>query len=91
MPTVVNGLPAHVLLVHFAVVLIPATAFLLILSVVVARCPGTHRGLRTTARTGHGVFVQVTANAGAWFRGQALKNRSVRSRRSTITPRSARR
>ena len=33
MPTVVNGLPAHVLLVHFVVVLVPAAALLLILAV----------------------------------------------------------
>ena len=33
MPMVVNGLPAHVLLVHFVVVLVPATVLLLVLSV----------------------------------------------------------
>ena len=70
MPTVVNGLPAHVLLVHFAVVLIPATALLLILSVAWPAAReriglfGPMLALVTV------VFVQVTANAGEWFEEQ---------------------
>lgn len=70
MPTVVNGLPAHVLLVHFAVVLIPATALLLILAVVWPAAReriGVFGPLLALVTV---VFVQVTANAGTWFQAE---------------------
>ncbi|CAM3631692.1 DUF2231 domain-containing protein [Smaragdicoccus niigatensis] len=66
-PTVISGLPAHPLLVHFVVVLVPLTAFLLILAVcwpyarhrigIVA--PAT--ALLTL------VMVPITTNAGEWL------------------------
>lgn len=69
-PKVVNGLPAHVLLAHFAVVATPAIAALLIAAVAIP-----------AARDRIGIFgpilalvdialVQVTADAGEWFKRQ---------------------
>ncbi|GAA3391125.1 hypothetical protein [Cryptosporangium minutisporangium] len=69
-PTEINGLPAHVLLVHVVVMLIPITALLLLASAV-----------WPTARRRIGVVLPVvalislisvpmTANAGEWLAGQ---------------------
>ncbi len=65
--TVINGLPAHVLLVHLVVVLIPLTAVLLLL---VAFWPAARRHLSvlTAALALIGlVSVPVTTNAGHWL------------------------
>lgn len=66
--TVVNGLPSHVLLVHFLVVLVPLTA---LLEIVCAVWPTVRRGhivwltlilaIVTTALT------PITAHAGEWL------------------------
>ncbi|MFJ4649917.1 DUF2231 domain-containing protein [Nocardia sp. NPDC088792] len=63
-----NGLPAHVLLVHFIVVLVPLTAVLLILCAVwpAARV----RLIWPTALLAVGMLIltPLTTNAGEWFR-----------------------
>ena len=68
MPTQINGLPAHVLLIHVVVVLVPAAALLLI-------GQAWSRSLRRWAGVlgpllclGALVMVPITTNAGKWLR-----------------------
>ncbi|MFJ4654525.1 hypothetical protein ACIP5Y_24915 [Nocardia sp. NPDC088792] len=66
-PTTINGLPAHVLLVHIVVVMVPLTALLLALSVL---WPAAHRrlGLITPlAAFLTLVSVPLTTHAGEWL------------------------
>ncbi len=64
----INGLPAHVLLVHFVVVLVPLTA---VLEIVCALWPAARRGgllwltLILAAMTM--VLTPITINAGEWL------------------------
>lgn len=66
--TVVNGLPAHVLLVHFVVVLVPLTALLVI---VCALWPAARRGqtvwLTLILAVVTMVLTPITTNAGEWL------------------------
>lgn len=66
-PTQINGLPAHVLLVHVVVVVIPLAALALVLSVT---WPAAQRRLGVVtpllALVGL-VFVPVTTHAGEWL------------------------
>ncbi|KAA8957904.1 DUF2231 domain-containing protein [Mycobacterium sp.] len=67
--TVVNGLPAHILLVHFVVVLVPLTALLLI---VCALWPTARRHLAWLALALAAVtaaLTPVTIHAGEWLIG----------------------
>ena len=67
MPTVINGLPAHVLLLHVVVVLLPLGALLTVLSAV---WPAARRKLGFLAPLTCLValiFVPVTTNAGEWY------------------------
>ena len=68
MPTQINGLPAHVLLVHVVVMLVPVAALVLIAT-------AWSRPVRRWAGVGGPVLclgalvmVPVTTNAGKWFR-----------------------
>jgi hypothetical protein len=66
-PTVVNGLPAHVLLVHFVVVLVPLTALALVVSAVWPtwiRRLGVALPLLALATL---IFVPITTHAGEWL------------------------
>ncbi|GAA0256903.1 DUF2231 domain-containing protein [Cryptosporangium japonicum] len=68
MPTEINGLPAHVLLVHFVVVMIPITALLLVAS---AFWPNARHRIGVVlpiAALLSLISVPVTANAGDWLR-----------------------
>ncbi|MCE5288480.1 MAG: hypothetical protein LLG14_04480 [Nocardiaceae bacterium] len=68
MPMVVNGLPAHVLIVHFVVVLVPATALLLIPSVL---WPAARERIGVFGPLLAGitmVFALVAAEAGEWLK-----------------------
>ena len=66
--TVVNGLPAHVLLVHFLVVLVPLTA---LLEIACALWPAVRRGqivwLTLILAIVTMVLTPVTINAGEWL------------------------
>ncbi|MEM6109011.1 DUF2231 domain-containing protein [Mycobacterium sp. 050272] len=66
--TVINGLPAHVLLVHFLVVLAPLTA---LLEIVCALWPAGRRGhlvwLTGILAVVTAVLTPITANAGGWL------------------------
>jgi len=67
--TVINGLPAHILLVHFVVVLVPLTALLLI---VCALWPAARRHLVWFVLVLAGVtaaLTPLTINAGEWLIG----------------------
>jgi hypothetical protein len=67
--TVINGLPAHILLVHFVVVLVPLTALLLI---VCALWPAARRHLVWLVLVLAGVtaaLTPLTINAGEWLIG----------------------
>ena len=65
---VVNGLPAHVLLVHFMVVLAPLTA---LLEITCALWPAARRGqlvwLTLVLAIGVTVLTPITTNAGGWL------------------------
>jgi uncharacterized membrane protein len=65
---VVNGLPAHVLLVHFMVVLAPLTA---LLEIACALWPAVRRGqlvwLTLILAVVTAVLTPVTTNAGGWL------------------------
>ena len=67
MPTQINGLPAHVLLIHAIVILIPLGALFTVLSAV---WPAAHRKLGFLAPLAcliGVVLVPVTTNAGEWL------------------------
>jgi hypothetical protein len=69
-PTQINGLPAHVLLVHAVVVLVPITVLLLLATVA---WRGTHRrlGIATPlVALVTLVFVPVTTSAGEWLQAR---------------------
>jgi uncharacterized membrane protein len=66
--TVVNGLPAHVLLLHFMVVLVPLTA---LLEIVCGLWPAARRGqlmwLTLILAIITAVLAPITINAGEWL------------------------
>ncbi len=67
-PTVVGGLPAHILLVHVLLAFVPLSAFLTILH---AAWPAAGRRLGIVTPLlafGTLVLVPITANAGEWLR-----------------------
>ncbi|GAC1405246.1 MAG: hypothetical protein NVSMB60_24360 [Mycobacterium sp.] len=68
MLTVINGLPTHVLLVHFLVVLVPLTA---LLEIVCALWPAVRRGhivwLTLILAVVTLVLTPITINAGEWL------------------------
>ncbi|WP_407686302.1 hypothetical protein [Mycobacterium sp. HUMS_1102779] len=65
---VVNGLPAHALLLHFVVVLVPLTA---LLEIVCGLWPAARRGqllwLTLISAAVTMVLTPITANAGGWL------------------------
>ena len=69
-PTEINGLPAHVLLVHVVVILIPITALLLIASAV---WPAARRRIGVVlplVALVALIFVPLTTHAGEWLKQQ---------------------
>ena len=66
--TTVNGMPAHVLLLHFIVVLVPLTA---LLEIVCGLWPAARRGLllwlTLILASVTMVLTPITANAGVWL------------------------
>ena len=73
MPTQINGLPAHVLLVHAVVILVPVAALLLVAqswSRAVRRWAGLGGPLLCLAAL---VMVPITTNAGEWLRDHLPK------------------
>ena len=74
MPTQINGLPAHVLLIHVIVVLIPLGAAFTVLSAI---WPAAHRKLGFLSPLAcliALVFVPITTNAGEWLEDKLTAN-----------------
>lgn len=68
MPTQINGLPAHVLLIHLVIVLVPVAALLMVAqawSPAIRRWAGV---LGPLLSFGALVLVPVTTNAGSWLK-----------------------
>jgi hypothetical protein len=63
----INGLPAHVLLVHAIVVLIPLSAFLLILTAVWPAARRRFAGPNALLAIGALVMIPITTQAGGWL------------------------
>lgn len=68
MPTQINGLPAHVLLVHFVVVMIPITALLLLASAIWPAARARIGAVLPIVALLSLISVPITANAGDWLR-----------------------
>jgi len=66
--TIINGMPAHVLLLHFVVVLVPLTV---LLEIVCGLWPAARRGLllwlTLILASVTMVLTPITANAGVWL------------------------
>ena len=74
MPTVINGLPAHVLLLHVIVVLIPLGALFTVLSAVWPAARARIGFVSPLTCLIALVFVPITTHAGEWLRDQLEKN-----------------
>ncbi len=77
MPTVIHGLPAHVLLVHVVVILVPLGALFTVLSAV---WPAAHRKLGFISPLTCLIalaFVPVTIHAGHWLRNHIDPSHSL--------------
>ncbi|WP_433560342.1 DUF2231 domain-containing protein [Nocardia sp. CA-151230] len=77
-PNTINGLPAHVLLVHAVVVLVPLTALLLILAVV---WPAARRRIGVVLPVVAFVtlvFVPLTTHSGEWLEHHTPRDPLVR-------------
>ncbi len=68
MPTKINGLPAHVLLVHVVIVLVPISAFMLVASAVWPAARAKLGFLTPAAALVALIFVPITTNAGHWLK-----------------------
>ncbi|SHM90496.1 DUF2231 domain-containing protein [Cryptosporangium aurantiacum] len=69
-PTEINGLPAHVLLVHVVVVLIPITALLLLASAIWPAARHRIGVVLPIVALISLISVPITAEAGQWLAGQ---------------------
>lgn len=63
----INGLPAHILLVHAIVVLIPLAAFLLILTAVWPAARRRLAGPNAILAVGSLILIPITTSAGEWL------------------------
>ena len=63
----INGLPAHVLLIHVVIVLVPAAAVMLVASAVWPAARAKLGFLTPAVALVALVFVPITTNAGHWF------------------------
>ena len=73
-PTVIRGLPAHILLVHVVLAIVPVAAVLVIVAAVWPAARRWLNWLPALAALGALVFVPITTHAGHWlenhYRGQ---------------------
>ncbi|MGH8891512.1 MAG: hypothetical protein ACRDV3_17345 [Acidothermaceae bacterium] len=73
-PTVISGLPAHILLVHVVLAIVPVAAVLVIVAAVWPAARRWLNWLPVLAALGALVFVPITTHAGHWlekhYRGQ---------------------
>ncbi|MGW5718645.1 DUF2231 domain-containing protein [Amycolatopsis sp. NPDC003865] len=76
--TTVNGLPAHVLLVHAIVVLLPLSALLLVLSALWPAARGKLAGPNAILSVVVVVLVPITTEAGEWLERRVASTPLVR-------------
>jgi len=77
--TTVNGLPAHVLLVHAIVVLLPLSALLLVLSALWPAARGKLAGPNAILSVVVVVLVPITTDAGEWLERRVASTPLVRT------------
>jgi hypothetical protein len=77
--TTVNGLPAHVLLVHAIVVLLPLAALLLVLSALWPAARGKLAGPNAILAVLVVVLVPITTDAGEWLERRVASTPAVRT------------
>jgi hypothetical protein len=77
--TTLNGLPAHVLLVHAIVVLLPLAALLLVLSAVWPAARGKLAGPNAILSVLVVVLVPITTDAGEWLERRIASTPLVRT------------
>jgi hypothetical protein len=80
----INGLPAHILLVHAIVVLLPLSALLLVLSAGWERARRRLAGANALLAVLVVVLVPVTTNAGEWLRATYTSEGYINSLQSAI-------
>ncbi|MFI0960759.1 DUF2231 domain-containing protein [Streptomyces sp. NPDC021080] len=76
--SLVNGLPAHVLLVHFVVVLVPLTALALVVCAIWPKAAQRLGVVLPVLALVTLVSVPLTTNAGEWLEGRVADNALVR-------------
>ncbi|MEV6831980.1 DUF2231 domain-containing protein [Amycolatopsis sp. NPDC051102] len=77
--TTVNGLPAHILLVHAIVVLLPLSALLLVLSAVWPAARGKLAGPNAILAVLVVLLVPITTDAGEWLERRVARTPLVRT------------
>ncbi|MEV6641483.1 hypothetical protein [Amycolatopsis sp. NPDC051371] len=77
--TTVNGLPAHVLLVHAIVVLLPLAALLLVLSALWPAARGKLAGPNAILSVLVVILVPITTDAGEWLERRVASTPLVRT------------
>ncbi|MEV7043452.1 DUF2231 domain-containing protein [Amycolatopsis sp. NPDC051061] len=77
--TTVNGLPAHVLLVHAIVVLLPLSALLLVLSALWPAARGKLAGPNAILSVIVVILVPITTDAGEWLERRVASTPLVRT------------
>ncbi|WP_037355152.1 hypothetical protein [Amycolatopsis orientalis] len=77
--TTVNGLPAHILLVHAIVVLLPLSALLLVLTACLAPVRRRLAGANAILSVLVVVLVPITTNAGEWLERRVARTPLVRA------------
>jgi hypothetical protein len=77
--TTVNGLPAHVLLVHAIVVLLPLSALLLVLSVLWEPARRRFAGPNALLAVAVVALVPITTNAGEWLEHRVASTELIRA------------
>ncbi|OBF11433.1 MULTISPECIES: DUF2231 domain-containing protein [unclassified Mycobacterium] len=83
--TVINGMPAHALLLHFVVVLVPLTA---LLEIVCVLWPTARRGpllwLAVISAAATMVLTPITVNAGEWLYDLRAKPSAILQKHATL-------
>lgn len=83
--TVINGMPAHALLLHFVVVLVPLTA---LLEIVCVFWPTARRGpllwLAVISAVATMVLTPITVNAGEWLYGLRAKPSAILQKHAAL-------
>ena len=77
--TTVNGLPAHVLLVHAIVVLLPLSALVLVLTALWPAARGKLAGPNAVLSVVVVVLVPITTEAGEWLERRVASTPAVRA------------